>query len=75
MNEQLLISDSFTALDLPSSLPPPPTSLARWSAEPLRHIFLPCTSFIANAKGYPVLGKSMQAFLKTIFRVSVLCNA
>lgn len=35
-------------------------------------MFLPCTSFIPNAKGYPVLSKSMQAFLKSSFKVSSL---
>lgn len=40
----------------------------RWSAEPLRAIYLPATSFIANAKGYPVLSKSCQAFLKSVFK-------
>jgi len=56
-----------SALDLTNPLPPP-TSLSRWSAEPLSHLFLPTTTFIPNAKGYPVLTKSMQAFLKSIFK-------
>jgi protein arginine N-methyltransferase 5 len=55
-------------LDLSNPLPNQ-RSLGRWHAEPVRHIFLPCTSFIPNAKAYPVLSKSMQAFLKGIFRV------
>ncbi|GAA5865700.1 hypothetical protein JCM3774_004971 [Rhodotorula dairenensis] len=54
-------------LDLSNPLPSQ-RSLGRWHAEPVRHIFLPCTSFIPNAKAYPVLSKSMQAFLKGIFR-------
>ncbi|GAA5821276.1 hypothetical protein JCM11251_004548 [Rhodosporidiobolus azoricus] len=54
-------------LDLTNPLPPP-RSLGRWSAEPCKHIFLPCSTFIPNAKGYPVLSKSMQAFLKGIFK-------
>ncbi|GAA5858595.1 hypothetical protein JCM1840_001275 [Sporobolomyces johnsonii] len=54
-------------LDLTNPLPPT-RSLGRWSAEPIKHIFLPCTAFIPNAKGYPVLSKSMQAFLKGIFK-------
>jgi len=40
----------------------------RWSAEPMRSIYLPASSFIANAKGYPVLSKSCQAFLKSVFK-------
>lgn len=59
---------SPAALDLTNPLPSP-KSLTRWAAEPVRHIFLPCTSFIPNAKGYPVLSKSMQAFLKSAFKV------
>ncbi|GAA6058643.1 hypothetical protein JCM10212_004054 [Sporobolomyces blumeae] len=54
-------------LDLSNPLPPS-RSLGRWSAEPVKHVFLPCSTFIPNAKGYPVLSKSMQAFLKGIFR-------
>ncbi|GAA5836114.1 hypothetical protein JCM9279_002199 [Rhodotorula babjevae] len=54
-------------LDLTNPLPSP-KSLTRWAAEPVRHMFLPCTSFIPNAKGYPVLSKSMQAFLKSAFK-------
>jgi hypothetical protein len=59
-----------TALDLTNPLPPL-ASLGRWSAEPIKHIFLPCTTFIPNAKGYPVLSKSLQAFFKGIFKVSL----
>ncbi|GAA6004774.1 protein arginine N-methyltransferase [Rhodotorula paludigena] len=54
-------------LDLSNPLPPS-RSLTRWAAEPVKHMFLPCTSFIPNAKGYPVLSKSMQAFLKSSFK-------
>ncbi|ORY82328.1 PRMT5 arginine-N-methyltransferase-domain-containing protein [Leucosporidium creatinivorum] len=54
-------------LDVTNPLPSA-VSLGRWTAEPLKHIFLPCTTFIPNAKGYPVLSKSMQAFLKGIFK-------
>ncbi|GAA5898508.1 protein arginine N-methyltransferase [Sporobolomyces salmoneus] len=54
-------------LDLSNPLPPT-RSLGRWAAEPVKHIFLPCSTFIPNAKGYPVLSKSMQAFLKSMFR-------
>ena len=34
----------------------------------MRSIYLPASSFIANAKGYPVLSKSCQAFLKSVFK-------
>jgi protein arginine N-methyltransferase 5 len=62
-----------SALDLTNPLPPA-LSLNRWAAEPIKHIFLPCTSFIPNAKGYPVLSKSMQTFLKTIFKVRLFTS-
>lgn len=65
------LSRTNAALDLTNPLPAT-VSLGRWSAEPIRHIFLPCTTFIPNAKGYPVLSKSMQAFLKSIFKVRPL---
>lgn len=58
----------FSALDLTNHLPVSP-SLSRWHAEPLQHIFLPATSFIPNAKGYPVLSRSVQGFLKSVFKV------
>ncbi|SCZ98227.1 BZ3500_MvSof-1268-A1-R1_Chr3-2g06233 [Microbotryum saponariae] len=54
-------------LDLSSALPPA-QFLGRWAAEPVKHIFLPCSTFIPNAKAYPVLTKSLQAFLKRCFR-------
>lgn len=33
-------------------------------AEPVHHIFLPASTFIANVKGYPVLPKGTQSFLR-----------
>ncbi|KAK4058306.1 hypothetical protein OIO90_000463 [Microbotryomycetes sp. JL221] len=54
-------------LDLGNPLPAN-VSLGRWSAEPVKQIFLPCSSFIPNAKGYPVLSKSMQGFLTSLFK-------
>lgn len=52
------------ALDLALALPSTLGVLNRWSAEPVRHIFLPASTFIANAKGYPVLSKTTQSFLR-----------
>ncbi|TYJ57617.1 hypothetical protein B9479_001699 [Cryptococcus floricola] len=51
-------------LDLTNPLPPSVGALARWTAEPVRHVWLPATSFIPNAKGYPVLSKATQAFIR-----------
>jgi protein arginine N-methyltransferase 5 len=51
-------------LDLSNPLPPSIGALQRWTAEPVKHIWLPATSFIPNAKGYPVLSKACQAFIR-----------
>ncbi|KAF8557423.1 PRMT5-domain-containing protein [Imleria badia] len=51
-------------LDLTLPLPANPGVLDRWAAEPVQHIFLPASSFIANVKGYPVLPKGTQAFIR-----------
>ncbi|ADV21175.1 protein arginine N-methyltransferase 5 [Cryptococcus gattii E566] len=51
-------------LDLTNPLPPSAGALARWSAEPVNYIWLPASSFIPNAKGYPVLSKACQAFIR-----------
>ncbi|WWC66577.1 uncharacterized protein I206_100480 [Kwoniella pini CBS 10737] len=51
-------------LDLTNPLPPSVGALARWTAEPVKYIWVPAGSFIPNAKGYPVLSKACQAFLR-----------
>ncbi|KAG6332759.1 hypothetical protein ID866_6333 [Astraeus odoratus] len=51
-------------LDLTPPLPANTGVLNRWAAEPVQHIFLPASAFIANVKGYPVLPKGTQAFLR-----------
>ncbi|EJU04786.1 shk1 kinase-binding protein 1 [Dacryopinax primogenitus] len=55
-------------LDLSPPFPLRPGAMDRWSAEPIRHLFLPATSFIPNAKGYPVLAKATQVFLKEVMQ-------
>lgn len=52
------------ALDLTPPLPVNAGVLNRWAAEPVKHIILPASAFIANVKGYPVLPKGTQAFLR-----------
>lgn len=53
----------YVALDL--SMPLPPTSsMMRWINEPVSHLWLPSSSFLANAKGYPVLSKSAQTLVQ-----------
>ncbi|KAG6900677.1 hypothetical protein C0993_004986 [Termitomyces sp. T159_Od127] len=51
-------------LDLALPLPTAPGALAKWAAESVRNILLPASTFIANAKGYPVLPKATQAFIR-----------
>ena len=43
--------------------------LNQWLAEPVRHLWLPASTFIANAKGYPVLPKGTQSFIRDIMKV------
>lgn len=52
-------------LDLSAPLSSP-ALLDRWTAEPVTHVWLPSRSFLANAKGYPVLSKANQVFLRSL---------
>lgn len=67
-----LLTKGVTALDLTPPLPSVLSVLSQWSAEPVRNIFLPVTTFIANAKGYPVLPKVTQSFIWDMIKVSLL---
>lgn len=52
-------------LDL--SMPLPSSSgLSRWVSEPVSHMWLPASTFLANAKGFPVLSKATQSFLRLL---------
>ncbi|PFH53048.1 hypothetical protein AMATHDRAFT_138418 [Amanita thiersii Skay4041] len=57
-----------TRLSLTLDLTPPlPTTLgvlSKWTAESVRHIYIPASTFIANTKGYPVLPKPTQTFIR-----------
>lgn len=55
------------ALDLGSPLPGP-SILARWMAEPVSMLWVPSVSYLANAKGFPVLSKASQSFFRTMFK-------
>lgn len=55
------------ALDLGSPLPSP-SILARWMAEPVSMLWVPSASYLANAKGFPVLSKASQAFFRSMFK-------
>ncbi|KAH9178266.1 PRMT5-domain-containing protein [Lactarius sanguifluus] len=56
-------------LDLMPPLPSVSGVLNRWAAEPIRHLFVPASTFIANAKGYPVLPKGSQSFIRDVMKV------
>lgn len=58
------------ALDLTPPLPANAGVLGRWAAEPVQHILLPASAFVANVKGYPVLPKGTQAFIRQSMIVS-----
>ena len=59
------------ALDLTPPLPSNLGVLKKWAAEPVQNIFLPASTFIANTKGYPVLPKGTQTFIKDSMVVSL----
>ena len=56
-------------MDLTPPLPASLDVLSQWIAEPTRYIFLPASTFIPNAKGYPVLPKGTQSFIRDIMKV------
>lgn len=68
------ILTSGLALDLTPPLPASQGILARWVAEPIQHVLLPTSTFIPNAKGYPVLPKGTQVFLQDLMKVPCLSN-
>ncbi|KAJ7052637.1 PRMT5 arginine-N-methyltransferase-domain-containing protein [Mycena amicta] len=51
-------------LDLTPPLPVNSGFLSKWKAEAIRYLFLPAATFIANSKGYPVLPKGTQSFIR-----------
>ncbi|KAH9972795.1 PRMT5 arginine-N-methyltransferase-domain-containing protein [Lactifluus volemus] len=55
-------------LDLVAPLPSVPGVLDRWAAEPISHLFIPASTFIANTKGYPVLPKGSQSFIRDVMK-------
>ncbi|CAB4490515.1 Skb1 methyltransferase [Rhizophagus irregularis] len=55
------------ALELPVDLPDE-VYLERWFAEPIKAVILPTKIFLTNAKGYPVLSKKHQTFVKKLIK-------
>lgn len=62
------------ALDLTPPLPSQLQVLDQWIAEPTRFIFLPASTFHSNAKGYPVLPKGTQSFVRDMMKVCKRCD-
>lgn len=45
------------------------TSLQRWLGEPVKCAMLPTNIFLTNRKGFPVLSRSHQTFIKKVMRL------
>lgn len=60
-------SNLSIALQLPASVPPSHV-ISRWFAEPVSMIIVSSRVFISNAKGYPVLTKTLQELLFLYFK-------
>jgi len=54
------------ALELTSELPHDKELLDMWFAEPIKTVIIPGEIFISNSKGYPVLPKAHQNFVKQL---------
>ncbi|CAI2170057.1 20379_t:CDS:10 [Funneliformis geosporum] len=55
------------ALELSVNLPDE-VYLERWFAEPIKAVLLPTKIFLTNVKGYPVLSKKHQGFVKKLMK-------
>ncbi|KAL4219133.1 Protein arginine N-methyltransferase 5 [Mactra antiquata] len=58
------------ALELTEDLPDE-RSLQRWLSEPIKAVVLSTKLFLTNKKGYPVLSKAHQGFLRSLFKLEV----
>jgi protein arginine N-methyltransferase 5 len=58
----------LTALEIPRQLPQK-TLQSRWYSEPVRSLMFPHTTFMRNAKGFPVLSKGHQQYLTQFMRL------
>ncbi|KAG2236581.1 hypothetical protein INT48_000135 [Thamnidium elegans] len=54
------------ALELTSELPTDEQLLDMWLAEPIKAVIVPAEIFVENSKGYPVLSKPHQRFIKKL---------
>jgi protein arginine N-methyltransferase 5 len=58
------------ALEITADLPSQ-SVLDRWIGEPIKAAIIPTSTFITNAKGYPVLSQAHQKFVKKLFYYNV----
>lgn len=56
------------ALEITEDLPSDDV-LQRWLSEPIKAVVLSTKLFLTNKKGYPVLSKAHQGFLRSLFKV------
>lgn len=56
------------ALEVTEDLPDEDV-LQRWLAEPIKAVVMSTSLFLTNKKGYPVLSKAHQGFLRSLFKV------
>jgi protein arginine N-methyltransferase 5 len=59
------------ALEIPQKLPSCQVQ-SRWFAEPLRTLLIPESTFLRNAKGFPVFTKSVQSLLTRYMRLKTM---
>ena len=67
-NKRLSVALEITA-DMPSD-----EVLQRWLAEPIKAVILSTNIFLTNKKGYPVMSKAHQGFLRSLFKVTTSMN-
>eukprot|EP00795_Rhopilema_esculentum_P001486 gene1486-15920_t len=58
-------------LELNSKELPSQEELDRWFAEPVKAVSIPTSVFLSNKKGYPVLSKAYQEFVRRLFKLNV----
>nr|XP_039272959.1 protein arginine N-methyltransferase 5-like [Styela clava] len=55
------------ALELTADLP---SQLERWQGEPIRVVYIPTSVFLMNQKGFPVLSRAHQQFVKNLMKLN-----
>ncbi|KAL5020885.1 hypothetical protein ScPMuIL_000040 [Solemya velum] len=58
------------ALELSADLPSEDV-LDRWLAEPIKAVVVPTSLFLTNKKGYPVLSKAHQAYVRKLLKMDI----